>query len=313
MSAPADTPVRSAASAPAPGSSTSRAGTCRSSTPRASWRSTWPRGRPAACSTCPTWGASRCAEAMPRRSSTRRSPMTRGRSRSERRSTPSSPPRRAAPWTTRSCIASPPRSTCSWSTRETASATGPGSRRTPRAFPGRSWRTGPRRSRCSPCKDPGPPTCSPQRSAGLCPRLFGPRLATPCGISRWRAFRSWRSARATRGSPWVSSSWCRRHRREVVWDLIVSSGALPVGLGARDTLRLEAGLPLYGHELGLDAEGREIPILACPQARGSVSLAPRQGPALRRPVPGGAEGGLGAHQGREPRRPRALSRAWCGR
>ena len=60
----------------------------------------------------------------------------------------------------------------------------------------------------------------------------------------------------------------------VVWDLIVSSGALPVGLGARDTLRLEAGLPLYGHELGMDAEGKEIPILACPQARGSVCLAP---------------------------------------
>jgi len=32
-------------------------------------------------------------------------------------------------------------------------------------------------------------------------------------------------------------------------DLFVSRGALPCGLGARDTLRLEAGMPLYGHEL----------------------------------------------------------------
>ena len=32
-------------------------------------------------------------------------------------------------------------------------------------------------------------------------------------------------------------------------DDLVSRGAVPCGLGARDTLRLEAGMPLYGHEL----------------------------------------------------------------
>ena len=34
-----------------------------------------------------------------------------------------------------------------------------------------------------------------------------------------------------------------------LWEELLASGAKPCGLGARDTLRLEAAMPLYGHEL----------------------------------------------------------------
>ncbi len=39
-----------------------------------------------------------------------------------------------------------------------------------------------------------------------------------------------------------------------LWDALIAKGAVPCGLGARDTLRLEAAMPLYGHELseGID-------------------------------------------------------------
>ena len=41
-----------------------------------------------------------------------------------------------------------------------------------------------------------------------------------------------------------------------VWEAVVAAGAVPCGLGARDTLRTEMGYPLHGHELLPDVPAR---------------------------------------------------------
>lgn len=80
------------------------------------------------------------------------------------------------------------------------------------------------------------------------------------------------------GEPIGFELFIRRSDALMLWDRLVDQGgAQPVGLGARDTLRLEAGLPLYGHELGLDPAGNEIRIFASSLARFGVSFSPLKG------------------------------------
>ncbi|MCJ7686958.1 MAG: glycine cleavage system aminomethyltransferase GcvT [Desulfobacteraceae bacterium] len=79
------------------------------------------------------------------------------------------------------------------------------------------------------------------------------------------------------GEPLCFELFADRDDGLMLWDLLISRGATPIGLGARDTLRLEAGLPLYGHELGEDPDGKEIPVMACPLSKFAVSFSPLKG------------------------------------
>lgn len=75
---------------------------------------------------------------------------------------------------------------------------------------------------------------------------------------------------------------------ERVWNALAAAGIRPAGLGARDTLRLEAGLPLHGNELGpsitpLDAGLGWVVAWSKPEFRGRAALAAQRdaGPTRR--------------------------------
>ena len=85
------------------------------------------------------------------------------------------------------------------------------------------------------------------------------------------------------GEPLGFELFFKREHALPVWDHLVDvGGAQPVGLGARDTLRLEAGLPLYGNELGVDPGGNEMEVFSSGLARFAVSFSPLKGDSVGR-------------------------------
>ena len=79
------------------------------------------------------------------------------------------------------------------------------------------------------------------------------------------------------GEPLGYEVFVRSEDTAWLWNRLIELGAKPAGLGARDTLRLEAGMPLYGHEMGVDPDGVPMPIFAVPLAKFAVSFSQRKG------------------------------------
>ena len=79
------------------------------------------------------------------------------------------------------------------------------------------------------------------------------------------------------GEPIGYELYCDAADARYFWDRLIALGAKPAGLGARDTTRMEASLPLYGHEMGECELGGEIPVYAVPLAKFAVSFAAEKG------------------------------------
>ena len=74
------------------------------------------------------------------------------------------------------------------------------------------------------------------------------------------------------GEPIGDEIYCDSADAMYFWNRLIELGAKPTALGARDTLRLEATLPLYGHEMGECLLGGEIQAYASPLAKFAVSF-----------------------------------------
>ena len=84
------------------------------------------------------------------------------------------------------------------------------------------------------------------------------------------------------GEPLGYEVYVRSEDAVWLWNRLVELGVRPAGLGARDTLRMEASFPLYGHEMGTAPDGSEIPIFAVPLAKFAVSFSAQKGEFIGR-------------------------------
>jgi len=95
---------------------------------------------------------------------------------------------------------------------------------------------------------------------------------------------TWLARTGYTGEPLGFELFIAKEHALFIWDLLIEEGGVPIGLGARDTLRLEAALPLYGHELGIDHDNNEIPLFASKLSKFAVSFSPLKGDFVGRDV-----------------------------
>ena len=83
--------------------------------------------------------------------------------------------------------------------------------------------------------------------------------------------------------------YCAAGEGPALWDLLLETGKdlglIPCGLGARDTLRLEAAMPLYGHEMDDDVSPKEAGLpckLDGKDFLGREAIIARGAPAVKR-------------------------------
>lgn len=87
--------------------------------------------------------------------------------------------------------------------------------------------------------------------ARLVPGVEGLVFMT-AGAFRWQDAELWISRSGYTGEDGFEISLPAEHAADLADALIEQPEVKPIGLGARDSLRLEAGLPLYGHDLDPD-------------------------------------------------------------
>ena len=91
----------------------------------------------------------------------------------------------------------------------------------------------------------------PEAIDKVCSILDESRAATSAELKNFRGFEtgSWFIARTGYTGEKGLEIILPSEEAPRVWDELLAAGVMPVGLGARDTLRLEAGMNLYGHDM----------------------------------------------------------------